>query len=461
MTIYFIYYAMIIENVNRHQIKTRSGSALKSIFKNIREKANLSNRFFVSCVIVLICLLPFRIIGFVFAINMYDVSHSVTQYTLIPVIQFVPVLILSPFMGVFIDRFRKNSILIFAVTGMLFSVATIFLSYFFLHPNSWLLYFGFAVGSLFSSSFRPLLSTIALADNSKKSDLSKKGAWIQFVMTLSDYTGPLFAILLLAFLISIETIFVLIIILLAIAVALSFFLLAVYSNNDINHKKKHIQFFSDIIEGFKVFKVKGLRQLLIIFSISLLSVGYLETSAIPLFLGLFYKKQIGVLICMTVLGMASGNILMILLHRVRNKTSIILVLNILIGLLILLSLWNAALSTLGLICFLIFLCFGIIFSLNSSIWQVNISADVMGRAQSFINMISTVIVVVTYTSCGPIIDLLIPHLIKEVKIIDFLTVDSLTVIRVFWFLIALCIILTNMMAFRFMKLRIYPIQQQL
>ncbi|CAN2039055.1 membrane hypothetical protein [Candidatus Magnetomoraceae bacterium gMMP-15] len=413
--------------------------------------------FFYYWFLSLVSLMGVRIVSFSLSIQSYSEYHSITVYTLFYILIFLPNTLFAPFIGIIVDNYSKRKIFFISYSGTFIGVLLVLI---FSRSDTFNIgiMLGILISSLFSFFFRPSLSAIAV-ENLKQEYQKKVGVFIQAILLIPEYIIPIMAVFLLSFMnvsniVSLGTY----LILLGFPLVFKKILNTPRSFNDQRenniHKNSLSNWKDNVFEGYTYLYKKSFFSYILVMSFFLITLSFIETTAIPFFLELNSNKELNILIIISGVAILSGNIFFTFFTPPSRLALAVINMNILIGLILILGLkFIILLPGLRILCFIIFFLFGINFSLNNIIWQTKISVNYMGRVQAIIGMLFTFSIMCAYICSGPLIDWIIP-LFNDNNFLFFLegNIKQQNIIF-FWWALGWLMVFVNASAYFFSSIR--------
>lgn len=352
----------------------------------------------------LVSLLGSSISNFAINIWVYQQSGSVTQLSLLILITTLPLVIISPFAGVLVDRWNRRWIMIVSDSGTALCTLTIAILLFTGNFQVWHIYIANALSSCFSAFQWPAYSAATTLLVPKK-HLGRAGGMTQLSKGLGQLLAPVLGGLLLGI---IQLSGIIILDLTTFVFALSTLLLVRFPRHKISksQQNKKISFFKEVAYGFDYLKVRyGLLLLLFIYVVSSFLVGIVQVLAYPLVLSFASPAEVGKIGSIGGVGMLVGGLIMSAWgNKKQNYINTLFLFMLLQGFSTILLGLDPSIPLLTLAAFMFALTLPFINSLTSVIFQKKIALDVQGRVFSIIGATTYSSLPLACLVAGPLAD---------------------------------------------------------
>lgn len=230
----------------------------------------------------------------VFALNVWawQTYHIVGALAEVTAAFFIPLLIFTPIAGIFVDRWNRKKILVFANVGLLLAIIPIIILALNGNLLMWHIYLFGISHSILNSFYQPALMSI-MSTMVKADQLKRVNGFVQMIKSVSFFSGPLIGALLVSSL-GIEGAFMF--------DAFSFFISAlgtcfitvpiIKRSKNKNVKSAFLVIFKDLWTGWNfILKDKTLRPLVLLDSLANFFSGFLSVLLLPMS-SLFWKNTI-------------------------------------------------------------------------------------------------------------------------------------------------------------------------
>lgn len=339
--------------------------------------------------------------AFALGIYAFQQTHTVTSYSLIILLAFLPSFVLKPIGGVLADRMDRRLMMMIgdmgAAAGVLFIVIMLFAD----TTQIWPIYLGVAVSSIFVALQNPAYKA-AITDLLDKEVYAKASGLMQLAESSKFLISPILAGVLMSF-IKIEYVLIIDILTFIMAVTTVMWIKRSVKIPEISKEKE--DFFTDLKNGFKyTVSHKGILWLLIITSLITFAIGFLQALIGPMILGFTDAKSLGIVLSVSATGMLVSSFLIGVFIGKHKQVSI---LSVSLGLA---GIFYALLGVSSNIIFIIFAGFMFFFVLpfvNTSLdvlVRQNVDNNIQGRVWSIVSLISQSGMVIAYCIAGFLAD---------------------------------------------------------
>ncbi|NEO43702.1 MAG: MFS transporter [Moorea sp. SIO4A3] len=360
----------------------------------------------------LVSLLGSSITNFALDVWVYQQSGSVTQLSFLILFTTLPLVIISPFAGILVDRWNRRWVMILSDSGAALSTLIMVFLLVTGKIQIWHIYLASVVISSFSAFQWPAYSAATTLLVPKK-HLGRASGMTQLAQGLGQLLAPILGGVLLG-VIQLSGIFVLD--LSSFLFALTTLLLVRFPHHKVTQSQltNKTSLLTELVYSFHYLRARsGLLALLLFFASSNFLMGILQVLSYPLILSFASPAQLGTILSFGGVGMVTGSLLMSTWGGGRQKY-----INILFGFMLLegLSMMAAGLyhSVLlfAIAAFLFFLGLPFISSSAQVIFQRKVAIDVQGRVFSLNSAICGSSLPLAYLVAGPLADRIFEPLMK-------------------------------------------------
>jgi DHA3 family macrolide efflux protein-like MFS transporter len=349
--------------------------------------------------------------GFALSVWIYQTTRSVTQFTLMMVLGTLPGLLLSPVLGVFVDRFDRRWTLIFCSLGSALRTSILM---FLLATNRlevWHLYFAALLRSLFDAVQLPA-SLSLISQMVPREQLGRANGLVQFSATASHVVAPGLAGLLI---LRIGLSGILLVDVLTFVVAIAALAVAYFPQRASASPALGEPFFQRVLFGWRYIRERpSLLSLLSFFALLNFFVGSAFALVTPLVLSFESAPELGLTLSIGSLGALLGSVFISAWGGPRRRIYGILAFSPLLGLgyLLIGIRPSLALIVAGTAC--VYFSVPVVNSLSQAIWQQRVEPKVQGRVFATQRLAAQVSLPIAYLLAGPLADyLLVPLLLPE------------------------------------------------
>ncbi len=246
-------------------------------------------------------------------------TQSGTMMTISIICGFLPMFFLSPFAGVWADRYNRKLLII--LSDSLIAVATLILAILFFmgYDSIWLLFVASAVRAMGSGIQTPAIGAF-IPQFVPEGKLARVNATNSTIQSMVMLVAPMLSGALLA-MSTIEIIFFIDVITAAIAVLILLFLLHVPSHAKALEKQT-MSYFEDMLEGIKYIKNHGYIRIFFLFNVSFFILITPASFLTPLQVTRSFGNDVRLLTAIEVafsIGMMMGGIVMVYWHGFKNR----------------------------------------------------------------------------------------------------------------------------------------------
>jgi len=243
--------------------------------------------------------------AFALGVFVFQKTHSATSFSLIILFSFLPSFILLPFGGVLADRLDRKKMIIWGDMGAIIGLLFILLLMLSGNMESWQIYIGVAISSVFAAVRNPAYKA-AVSDLVSEEFYSQASGLIQLAGSAQYLVSPIIA----GFLISVFDIKLVLIIdiITFLVAALAVFIVKKQDAAPIKHKKH--EFFAEMVDSFRyLLSQKGVLFLVLLTSAVCFFVGLLQALFGPMMLTLTSSKTLGIALSVMASGMFVSSLL--------------------------------------------------------------------------------------------------------------------------------------------------------
>jgi len=338
--------------------------------------------------------------AFALGVFVFQKTHSATSFSLIILFSFLPSFILLPFGGVLADRLDRKKMIIWGDMGAIIGLLFILLLMLSGNMESWQIYIGVAISSVFAAVRNPAYKA-AVSDLVSEEFYSQASGLIQLAGSAQYLVSPIIA----GFLISVFDIKLVLIIdiITFLVAALAVFIVKKQDAAPIKHKKH--EFFAEMVDSFRyLLSQKGVLFLVLLTSAVCFFVGLLQALFGPMMLTLTSSKTLGIALSVMASGMFVSSLLVGIFGFRQNMVFILSLFLALAGLFYALI---GLFTKVALIIIFGFLFFSALPFVNASLEVLirkNINNKSQGRVWSFISIISQTGYILAFGSAGFLAD---------------------------------------------------------
>jgi len=338
--------------------------------------------------------------AFALAVYVFQKTGTATGFAMIILCLFLPSILLRPVGGVLADRFDRRLLIVLGDLGSSAGIVFILISFLTASPESWTIYTGVIISSVFTGLQSPAYKAL-VTDLISEKEFSRAGSMVQLASSAQHLVSPLIAGLLLS-ISSIEIILM---------IDVSSFFIAVFTAMLIKNKtdsaktaeKQHV--LRDLKEGWEaVFSNKGVMTVIAVISLLTFFVGFLQTLFGPMVLSITDAKTLGIIQSVSATGMLLSSMVLSFVNITKRHKDFIIAGLFASG--ICFSVIGMSTSLILITCgFFLFFCSLPLINTNAEVLvRKNIPNEKQGRAWGIIGVLSQLGFVVAYSISGFLAD---------------------------------------------------------
>lgn len=321
-----------------------------------------------------------QLTSFTLGIWVYQKTESVSQFAIVLTLIYLPGILVSPVMGVLIDRWKPRLAMIVSDLGAAISTLIIILFASVGELELWQIYGAIILNSIFSALQWSAYAT-AIAQLVPRSDLIRANAMVEMAKAAGKLIAPFTAGLLLA---QLQLRGVLTLDLISFCISL-FILFIVRLPRPSTYSSEQLEATHSLkLKDFKtawafIIAHPVLSKLMLLFFYLYLTLGILEAVTTPLILSFASPAQLGMVLSLGGCGWLLGSAIASVWQRSRQPVKVIL------GFMLLQGIWlflgglrpSLVLAAIGIFGYLF--AYPFIATFNQTIWQLEVPAALQGR----------------------------------------------------------------------------------
>lgn len=330
-------------------------------------------------------------------------TGSVTQFSFIILAFMLPMVIISPFAGVIVDRYSRKKIML--ITDSVAGLTTIIILLLVVTDSLqvWHIYITTGIASIFSCfqlpSYQSIVSLIV-----PKEQLGRANGMIQLADSSTTIIAPVVAGLLLHIGGLLSVLVIDLITFLVAVVTLAFARIPELVRKA-EGKLSSNKFIVEIKEGWNyISERKGLKMLLIYFALVNFVLGFFNVAFKPLILSLSSEQTLGMVISITGIGMLLGGLFMSIWGGPKKRVEGLLGFSLISAIFIALSGFTTSIPIITACIFVCLLVLPVSNACSQAIWQSKIDKHIQGRVFALRSAIGKSLFPVGTLMSGPLID---------------------------------------------------------
>lgn len=369
-----------------------------------------------------VSLLGSSLTEFALGVWVYQSTGSISQFALIQVFNYLPRLIFSPFAGPLVDRWNRRWALILSdsVTGIaaLIVMALVMSD----KLEVWHIYLGVTVSSVFNSFQWPAYMA-AISQLVPKQHLTRANGMSQVSKATAKILGPTLAGLLVVT-IGIESI--LLIDFATFIFALGTLTIARFPDlEDIHSEEGELalsdratakveRLWQEMTFGWNyIAQRSGLLKLTLFLGVTYLSEGILQVVFWPLILSLGSSKDLGIILSVGGCGMLFGSVAVSAWAGPKRRVYGIFAFVVFQGVCLCVAGLQYSIIGAGIVAFSYLFARPFVLSFNHTIWHSKVPMKLQGRVFALQRAIECGLLILTYLSAGPLVDLFFEPMMAE------------------------------------------------
>jgi MFS transporter, DHA3 family, macrolide efflux protein len=353
----------------------------------------------------LISILGSSLSSFAIDVWVYQRNGSVTELSFLILFATLPLVIISPFAGVLVDRYNRRWIMIFSDTGAALSTLSIALLFINGQIQTWHICLATAVSSSFTAFQWPAYNAATTLLVTKK-NLGRAVGMIRFAQAIGQLTAPVLGGILLEI---IQLSGIIILDLSSFVFSVIILLLVRFPRQEVIDKSQQnnkSSLFKEAVNSFHYLTVRrGLMALVFFLAINNFSIGIVQVLAYPLILSFASPSQLGTVLSIGGVGMLLGSILMSGWgNGQQDYIKILLCFTLLNGFSLMLAGFSNSIILFGIAAFLFFLGSPLIGGSAQVIFQKKVPPKMQGKVFSLLGAFSISCLPLAYLIAGPLAD---------------------------------------------------------
>lgn len=335
--------------------------------------------------------------AFALSVWVYQRTGSITKFSIVSLCYALPVVLVSPYAGVLVDRWNRRRSMLLGDTCAGLSILTLCLLFFFSEVELWQIYIGTALVGMFGALQAPAYSSsVPLLVREKQ--LGRANAMVQLGMGTARVGAPVLGGLLL---VAVKVGGVLLIDVASFIIAVST-LLAVRIPG-VPPKDEQQSFLGDIQYAGRYLKSRsGLLTLMLLYGVCNFLIGMVSILVVPMVLHIGSSIVLGSVLSVGGVGMLVGAILMSVIGGTRRKVLTVVAFIVVMGICIGLAALRPAATLIAIAAFGLFFSLSVINSTTPTIIQTKVDAAVQGRVFALLTMIAWAAYPLAYPLAGPL-----------------------------------------------------------
>jgi MFS family permease len=353
-----------------------------------------------------------RLTGFGLGIWVYQHTHTVTQLSLVIFLTTLPGVLITPFVGAFVDRWNRQWIIIFSDLAAALVTLTLALLLLTDHLQVWHTYLSAFFTSM-CGSFQMTAKSAALPMMVPKNWIGRANGLIQFSTAVGQLSAPILAGVIIAtfqlqglLLIDFSTYLIGLFTLLVIQIP--------QPTPSTISDQGNAAIIHEIIYGWKTISSRLFLVMLLVFmSVHFFVDGMTSVLINPLILSFSSTTTFGTIMSLASCGMVAGSIVMSIWGGGKKSTSALFLFSALNGMGLIIAGVKPSISTIAVGLSLSFFTLPIILGINQTIWQTSINPNVQGRVLSLFSTLTGLTLAFGNLSASPLADRIFEPILSD------------------------------------------------
>ncbi|VEP15756.1 Major facilitator superfamily MFS_1 [Hyella patelloides LEGE 07179] len=356
------------------------------------------------CLGQLVSILGSGLSNFALDVWVYQQHGSVTELSFLILASSFPMVVISPFAGILIDRWNRRWVMIFSDCGAAITTVALIILLVSENIQIWHIYLASIAISIVSGFQIPAFAAATTTLVPQK-HLARANSMTQLSQAVGQLVSPILAGFLLEF-IHLSGIFTLDLVSFVFALAILLFVRFPNHKTTASKETFKVSVLSRTLDGWRYLKAHyGLMALSLFFAGSNFLVGIVQVSIYPLVLSFASEVQLGTILSFGGIGMIIGSILVGTWGNSRKKyINLFFYFMFLQGFAIAVAGIYPSVLLFSTASFLFFLGLPFVNSCMQIILQKKVSPDIQGRVFSFNNAIAYSSLPLAYLIAGPLAD---------------------------------------------------------
>lgn len=348
--------------------------------------------------------------AFAVAIYVYQVTASVTMVSLVALLAFLPMILLSPVGGILADRYDRRLMMILGDSLSVIGLLVIYISIQTGKGGVLPIYIGVAISSVFVSLLEPAYRA-TVTDLLSEDEYARASGLVQIAANSKYLISPFIAGLILS-VTDIRTI--LILDMATVFVTVLTIALVRKSIHISKPRTDNPNFFKEFKEGFRsITSDKGVRSLVVLMAFMCFFIGFIQTLMTPMILSFADEKTLGIMESLSAVGMLIGSVVIGALNIKKDYSKVLTVSLIGAGVFMALTGTTTTIWLIVAFCMMFFTALPFVNTCADVLVRTRIPNDMQGRAWGLISLLTQIGFVAAYALCGVLADYVFEPMLVE------------------------------------------------
>ncbi len=339
--------------------------------------------------------------AFAVAIYVYQQTESVSLVSLVALLAFLPMILVSPVGGILADRYDRRLMMILGDSLSVIGLLIIFVSIQTGRGGIVSLCFGVAISSIFISLLEPAYRA-TVTDLLSEDEYARASALVQIAANSKYLLSPFFAALIL----SVTDIRAILLF------DMATFLVTVLTLSSVRKgipaskpREDTLNIFREFKEGLgSITSDKGVRSLVVLMAWMCFFIGFIQTLMTPMILSFADVKALGIMESLSAMGMLVGSVIIGIVNIKKDYAKFLTYSLLVAGIFMALTGTTTTIWLLVVFCMLFFAALPCINTCADVLIRISLPNEVQGRAWGMISFLTQIGFVAAYALCGVLAD---------------------------------------------------------
>lgn len=348
--------------------------------------------------------------AFAVAIYVYQMTASVTMVSIIALLAFLPMILLSPVGGILADRYDRRLMMILGDSLSVIGLLVIFFSIQTGTGEVLPICIGVAISSVFVSLLEPAYRA-TVTDLLSEDEYARASGLVQIAANSKYLISPFLAGLIL----SVTDIRTILILDMATVFVTVLTISLVRKNIHISKPRTdNPNFFGEFKEGLRgITSDKGVRSLVVLMAFMCFFIGFIQTLMTPMILSFADEKTLGIMESLSAVGMLIGSVVIGVLNIKKGYSKILTISLIVAGVFMALTGTTTTIWLIVAFCMMFFTALPFVNTCADVLVRIRIPNDMQGRAWGLISLLTQIGFVAAYALCGVLADYVFEPMLVE------------------------------------------------
>lgn len=348
--------------------------------------------------------------AFAVAIYVYQQTGSVSLVSLVALLAFLPMILLSPVGGILADRYDRRLMMILGDSLSVIGLLIIFVSIQTGRGGILSLCIGVTISSIFVSLLEPAYRA-TVTDLLSEDEYARSSGLVQIAANSKYLLSPFLAALILS-VTDIRAILLL---------DMATFLVTVLTLSSVRRsiptrksREENHSIFREFKEGLSsITSDKGVRSLVVLMAWMCFFIGFIQTLMTPMILSFADVKALGIMESLSAVGMLVGSVVIGIVNIKKDYAKILAISLLVAGIFMALTGTTTTLWLLVVFCMLFFTTLPFVNTCADVLIRISLPNDVQGRAWGMISFLTQIGFVAAYALCGVLADYVFEPLLSK------------------------------------------------